>query len=441
MEGLQPDVITTVELTSLSDFQVKLYSSEDGKEVPSRHSYNYKKSNWSTPITAMFQKSLSGDNCTYSVDSRYHYLINTYLTADIPSVRVKDEYVDKVQIKLCKNLFHHIIKSRVLSIGKNPKQVQDRYSSDIYMCYYPKTDYYKRMIGNGYYTDNWCSSIEVGSISCPQRWFFDDCCGCYIRSKDNQEKASLPIHLCDSNITFNYRFNLDMRSFIIMRILDEEGSGRRWKVIDVDTKYIEMSCSDYQIKMPDMWGRLDMLTGEELQWRSSLTTRIMFRELERIKYNTVALPGSTHNIDIVSTYPIVAIHWMIENLTSRSVNIRSNYSCDPVGNMYIDPCSNSSMSYASITRSMKRSAAHTTSIEGYYSMPCDTSPSGINTISFSSDINSLDVVPSSSKGGVLSLWISSDDKQSKYKIRVYVTVIKELSYSSEGIDISGSNED
>src|SRR5581483_2559245 len=113
----------------------------------------FRKVIWYTIGLVEMNKSGGGDECTYKVDKKYHYLTRSYFTIELPLLRLSKEARQKYKIRWCMNVGHRIINEDSFIEDETTWQTVNSYWLDTYIQWFERPghgfrDKRQRDIGN-----------------------------------------------------------------------------------------------------------------------------------------------------------------------------------------------------------------------------------------------------------------------------------------------------
>jgi hypothetical protein len=164
----------------MTDFQARFHSpSDDDDIIPSKFYVEIRKTSWSNHVQLQLTQTSESGRWVFRPDSKLDYLLYSYLTAVLPSVRVKDDRRNRVQICWTKNPFHNMIEHGMLKLdGDLGPQIPQGWL-DVHSQHFMKPGAgfrkkYNSMIGNEKCLTSWSTSLPKFSISSPQPWYFSE---------------------------------------------------------------------------------------------------------------------------------------------------------------------------------------------------------------------------------------------------------------------------
>lgn len=307
----------------------------------------------------------------YTPSNEYHRLMHVYVSVKLPYIKISSEYEDRVQIKLCKNPMHNIVKSALLKIqNMNGGYVQhiNTFFLDGYRikdCLNVKNwDY---MVGNRKELSTWSNLLTTSDDLVLPLPFFIDCSSQY----------SIPLHMFSTSegVKISICYMLQLDSIIRMRVKDNKGV---W--IDIPPNIIFLDNNVSELNIPKVWGVYRTLTTgqliEEKKGFSVLISDFKYIEEKKVTNNfTIDLTDERRSIR--------GLRYGFLNFKSSIYNNHSNYSLDHLSEkLNINPLEEYSLSHGNIPRITKRAAIHSTSVSNHYNFINSCVDNTINDISF-----------------------------------------------------------
>lgn len=363
---------------NLNNLQKDLYYQQDYEEIPieSRFSAIHDKISWSaTEKVEMIRTGGKQGQYIYNVNKKYDYLIRTYLRTILPEVSVKKEFKDKVNICWPSNIFHNIVKNAKLTIDEELVNEFDNIWLDIISQFYEKPGQGKRLnfdklSGNIKILTEWNTKLPNYKINLPQPWFYS-----------KHITKALPILKSTMNdIRHIYTFDLDIKNLLRMRIKKEDDE---WKDIRFNDKYVNIS--NYNIPIPELWGRYALITDEERLWLKSKTQKIYIDDVVSCNSENKITLGQNTDVKLNPSAPCKCLFWVAQSDLSKNINNLSNYTTNWLDkDKGWNPCYSSSIKYrGNLERVKKIDHDHYDLIEGYYVFPSSPIDRGYNAYSFS----------------------------------------------------------
>lgn len=372
------------ELESLTEFQREIHvTSSLAEEIASNFYRNFVKSTWYSSVHMKLKCTTDGDEIVYAVNNSFHFLMYTYMRANLPPVRVKPEYKNRVRIAWCHNVGTNLMRHAVFKEDDDTYQKFDNIWLDIYFQFYQTSGAGKRRnhnigIGNLKYLEEWSESLPPYTINVDQPWFY---------SMDHA--LAFPIFYKSSQIRAEHRYTFRLPVAELLRV-QIKTKDHTWK--DTTRKvyqYLDISPSA-TLKIPELWGRYAYITEPEIKWYKCKQTRSFYiRDVEVCdtpnpnKYNTTA------EIPLHCKNPCLAFFWVAENRDASVIHNYSNYTTD-TNNLYLgwDPIKSVSLTYGTTTRIDNMPSDHFSIAEPRKHFPSSPCESGYHGYSYAWDSTS-----------------------------------------------------
>ena len=335
MAETDPKATAYLLLQTLTDFQKTLHETKNEDEedvVQSDYVIEQPKKSWNVeltvPLTQSERNAESADvsQSVYTADGELDFLIKTCLVFDSPRARVKKQFKDTIQIRLCYNMPHNAVKNaRLYFNGKADSSALNRHVYDIKSALFMSPgagmrQHYDYMIGNIPCLQEWGIELPSVKITFPQPWY-------YAEHKGN----AIPLFKLPRpyKIEHVYTFNRPI-DVLMMRVRDKEND--TWKLIKPDIRFLDFIDNKTKFKTPVMMGRYaklpDAPNDDEKQWHigpkgpshSYLVTTYM-----QFSSKNPCATGENAEIDITLPTPARAMYILAENNMSKEKHNFSNY--------------------------------------------------------------------------------------------------------------------
>ena len=374
--------IAKVELNTLSAFQQILHfpASED-EEIDSRFSYQFKKTSWSTHLPEKLKASSSEGSITYTANSKFDFLLHSYLMHKLPAYRVMEGYRNTIQIAWPHNVAHNISKGAHLRFDDDSAQKLNNVWIDIHSQFFMKPgfrDHYNIMVGNIPFLEDWSEFLPAYPVICPQPWYYA-----------RHEAVAIPLFLCSlSRVTHTYTVRTKLSEILRMRAYDRKTNS--WREIPCNWKYLEGVNEQESLPYPEMWGRYTRITDAEREWRRSLPHEVYSEDVIAITTDNASQFGSSVPVNLHSDAPVKGMFWVAENTDASRLNNFSNYTTN-TADLFKgwNPVKNITLTYGGVTRISTMEHDHFDRAEPWYKFPSPPSEPGYNAYSFGYDTTSL----------------------------------------------------
>lgn len=326
---------SNVEFSDLADFQLILHSppTTPGETICSSF---YQEHNRKLPHSLDIVKNIrssGGGNLdfTYTMDKTKSYLCCSWLHSSTGEFKVKEEYKDRIQIRLTRNYGYNMtIKGKYMINGEMLSEIDPGVCEAFYG--------YNRESGDGYWENH---ERNIGNYRCLLEWgahlvdkpiaFVQPFSYCYSANKHQLLNYNSLV-----NITHHYTF-VDPKKLIMMRIKHEG----EW--YDADSGFIEKHFDHYIIcskerEIPELVSTYSKATEGEIEsFRCKMKAKLLEDKYYGIEYkDMVILPSSDSNNgnlsrNFTNENPILGITFAAKNVQAENFNNYSNYSNDTFG--------------------------------------------------------------------------------------------------------------
>lgn len=481
---------------SLSDIQANMYMtdmmynnykmgsmsnydySQDSESIHSKFRITPKKTTMYSTITEKMESNPSTNGeFNFVINDKMDFLNYVDLFRRFPKIRVKDEMKNKFQISFTHNLGHNVINSFELLVDGDPKQTITNTWLDIHSQLFVPDNHrknyrknicdekYGKLWSGGVVTEEknkvWASELDSLTVKVPIPFSF--------------EKTPFPIFLAkQSKVSIRGKFKTKYSELIKMRFKkDDNGPWEeipfRWQVIHA------ISGEDHLIPdAPELYASYSKISEMERDsWLDQIKKEGMNGEkgLYKYYYNDIIINSydKYHNSEepfsdvLSSKTPTKGIFWVAQNVTGMKYNNYSNYTTNPYDIERGDhPVSKVSLKHGGHTHRFKdMDFSHFVDVMCYHHFPSSPYSKGYGGLAFSKNIFSVDadIGPILDKTKTsLSLILEGNinhDKlndlkdsdllaslvneienknrpSNKYKIFVFVVVIKQLQFPIAG---------
>jgi len=317
--------VTKTESELLSKLQRDIHTPlDENDELISPFCYQYEKITWHSHIPAKLQSTTTeGEGiATYNLNTSFHHLLYGDLKQELPKLKVKAEFKDKVEICWTHNVGHHVIKDCHFKFGEQTYYLFDNIWLDINAQYtIDNIEQYNEDIGNNDFLQLWSNRLPKYSLYVPQPWFFS-----------RSEKLAFPLMLCQGqSVSFQYSLRNKVTDLLRMRIKTDDGT---WKHIVPNLGYLEPVVNDGVLKLPEIWVRYSYGSSLEKDWNTCITHHEYYIETitPLCSLNPIAYEQNVA-IEIEGKTPCKAIFWVGQNVDSDRLRCFGNYTTD-ITNVY-----------------------------------------------------------------------------------------------------------
>ena len=316
VDSVKTSVITYENFT---EFQHRLHSpTTDDEIIPSKFFSEIRKTSRSTHVPCPLTRTSESNLDVYTATSKFDYLMYTYLATTLPTVRIKKDRRDRVEICWTRNVFHNMIRHGSLRFdGDTGAEIPGGWL-DIHAQFFMKNgarfpQHYDYMIGNVHCLVNWSTFLPKFNITSPQPWYYSE-----------NISHAIPLFLCSMNgVTHVYNFRLDLKDLLKMRA---KVNGE-WHNIKYDASHIVSNTPT--ISTPVMIGRYAKISPAEIAWHKEISHEVVATTVMHFGTNNPSATGDDVPIKIHTNTPVRALFFVAECQLARELNNRSNYTTNP----------------------------------------------------------------------------------------------------------------
>lgn len=293
----------------------------------------------SAPMKMEQKVTTSGGKCQvdYLVDKRFDHLMTSYMTIEVPKIKVREEYSGQVRVAWCHNLPHNVTKDGTFIWNNSPCMKWDTVSLDQDLQVFKK-----KTPQSWEYLEKWRSGQSAMPLSVAHPWFYS-----------TMTERGWPI----TGESY-HRYNLRLKIKDLLRIQVKNAQGAWTPYTDgFISKYLELS-DDATLDIPELWGRYSLRGPEEREWAKQCASSSSPEEPLVITqwFHTIIAADSDpgqygQKLTVKLSQPnarVSSIMFSAENMEATRENNRSNYttSIDSVHTGW-NPISHVSLSYES----------------------------------------------------------------------------------------------
>lgn len=370
-----------LDLLSLTDFQKEIHMTDNVNEnIISTFYRSFIKSTWYTTIPLKLQCTMDGDELIYTVNNSFHFLMYSYMTFQLPQIKIKNEYKGKVRIAWCHNIATNPIKSAVFKEDDDTYHSWDNVWADIYFQFYQdsgvgKIENHNIGMGNIKFLEEWSENLPRYTTNVNHPWFYS-----------HENALAFPIFYKNSltRAEHRYSFNRKVLDFLRVQILDKN---KVWKdTVRKIYQYVDIN-PNLLFKTPELWGRYAYITDKEIEWfKCRQNNHFYIKDIvvcdtpNPNKYKSIA------DINLHSENPCLAMFWVAENRDATLLHNYSNYTTN-TQDLYRgwDPIKSTTLKYGTTLRLDNMSSDHFSIAEPrkhFKSSPLET---GYHAYSFAND--------------------------------------------------------
>lgn len=357
------------ELKSLTTSQRARHVATDSSDKIISSFYRaYIKSTWYSSATMRLKRSEDGNEYIYAVNNTFHLLEYTYLTFNLPTVRVRPEHRGKVRVAWCHNVGHNRIVEAVFKEDDDTYQTFDRVWLDINSQFYMGSgagyrENYNEGVGNVPCLENFSECLPAYPINISQPWFY---------SLDSA--LAFPIFYKGTETRAEHRYIFKKKVSDLLR-LQIRHNGKWIDTLKGHATYLELH-PNAELPPPDLWGRYAYLSDAEVNWNKTCRTETTYytRDIEICDVANPNRYNSTATLPLHTVNPCLAFFWVAENQDAALKHNFSNYTTnsDDVYEGW-DPIKHSTLKYGTTVRWNKMPSHHHTvaEVRHFPSAPCD----------------------------------------------------------------------
>lgn len=319
--------VAKIELDLMSEFQSEIHDPDSPNElIPTKFNTTFRKTSFSVKYLEKLETLGDKEDKKFLVNSKFSYLMKSYIMSRIPALEVKDEFKGRIQICWTRNLAHNRIKYGKLNFDDQPAQAIDSVWLDMRSQFNNngngnKHEMYQIMVGNVDFLVNWQEFLPAFTIYTIPEFFYS-----------KHLSYALPLFLCSkSRVSHDIKFNDSILNLLRMRTRPDDS--HPWVIGKTNLEYIEGSLKDFE-KLPDpeMWGYYSLVNPTEIDWLKDETKKnpkviyaddIIMKDEEKTCY--LGLP---HTVKLQSENPIKGIYYVAENQVAKNYNCHSNYTAN-----------------------------------------------------------------------------------------------------------------
>lgn len=398
------------------------------------------RSDWAASHEEKLTAQPSADgSVTYSPNKTMHFLEAVDLFFQLPKIKVKDAYKNKVQIAWTPKVGHRIAIHGKLYYGDNVELTLDSGTLDITEAWFNKggkNEAYSAAIGEIKELTEWTDELSRFTDGCvPQPWYISD-----------HIAQAIPLHQLGDRVRFVYTFQ-PLLSLLRMRIRVGESKDI---FADADDEWKFVSPERYQDYLTDvprdtheyvtMKGYYSYTNKEASHWKTC-SDRRTYNVVEYIHFasSNPAKLGSNAVIDIDCKYPIQAIHYMAQNKKAVDGKVFCNYSTNSTSKGK-SPCSSYLLTIGDI-KYPETPCSNATFSPGWRRFPSIPKDPGYHVHTFINNYNYVHIndISVNASNGKVKLQIaladpgnSTDDTNTEYLAHAWVRVVHKLDLAKRG---------
>jgi hypothetical protein len=314
--------LATVEYSFLTQEQQRRHGTLSSLEIE-----NYSSPYWRTPAPTRGWTTMKPLQCIknsegndglipFNLFQKAHFLLYTYMLANLPAVAVKTEYAEEYRISWPMRIAHHLINKTILSDGGKVRQTLNSIELDFHAAFFiNQTPAYARSVGNVKKLTSWSNSLPSYQLSLTFPWFFSE-----------RTELAMPIG-CEhegGNAVQEIAFRLDLGDLLQMERFDAETE--KWVRIKPDLNVINTSTNRKVIETPTLWGMYSQRTPEEEEHTklNFPSTKIEYTDMLFEMHSDTKNSGSKFKLTFETSIP--AENVFLGAYLARPFSVRGNYS-------------------------------------------------------------------------------------------------------------------
>lgn len=374
------------DIKALTKFQADIHVADGHTEEVISYFYQaFIKSTWWSSVPMKLKCTEDGDEVIYAANDTFHFLMYSYISYTLPSIRVLPKYKGRARIAWPHNIGTNPIVRACFKQDDDTYHTWDNVWADIYFQFYQSPGAGKREnhnigIGNVECLENWSESLPNYPINVDQPWFY---------SMDHALAFPLLYKGSQSRAEHRYTFRRKITDLLRIQILTKQG---HWKNVDKNRhKYLDVG-ADATLPLPELWGRYAYVSDGEVKWHKTCRDERVFytRDVEVCDTSNPNAYKSTSEVTFHSTNPCLAFFWVAENQDARATGNLSNYTTD-VNDVYSgwDPIKSTTLKYGTTVRIDNMASHHFSIAEPRKHFPSAPSERGYHGYSYAWDSTSF----------------------------------------------------
>lgn len=414
--------LLSAEILKLTSLQREIYfPSNEREEIESRFFYHPRKVSWTSNIQLPMTLVREGAFCVYTADPAFHLLIQSVMIWKVPSVRVKKEYENSVQIAWAEDLGFALVREAAMYIGDTKVQSADAE----WMCVYYQTldrraqkhEALEHMIGNRAELQTWTSELREATLIVPQPWYYNE-----------SEVFAVPLFFCaEQRVRHKYMFRARWSEVLRMRRRAEAGGAGdsgEWRELSEPA----LNCLEYSedvLSPPDLIARYVQLTPEELEYRRRERFYFYIRDVVRWSDDVPKTYGDSVSVEIHTEQPCQAVFFVAQNVEWQKRRCPMRFTTLDGAN----PFQSAKLVYGVSEKVPERSIEYFDTLEPYFCFP-KFPRKCCNGMCFCYDLTSVDpdvgIVFKNHSAKLILRLRERESRSELFRIKVYFLVLKRL---------------
>nr|QBK93777.1 MAG: major capsid protein [Pithovirus LCPAC406] len=276
----------------------------------------------------------------YNINSKMDYIIYLYEKFNLPSVKVEDEYKDRIQIAWTHHLIHHMNVGIYLSIDDENQLTIDSNWFDINSQYFIN-----------HIVKNYCGTAGIiPELEDFSTILYGRPIGVTIPFEfSNNLVHSLPLYKLVNTIQFKFEFQLKICKLLRMRELVDG----KWTNIEVDPKYLAKMDALSEVSKPEIFAQYALQNRKirDYYYENDSKREIYLLDVVTVSSVNDIEFGKSIEIDLQCPNPCRGVFVTAQNIVARDMNYYANYTTNANDHTLGDnPIKSFSISYGSIER-------------------------------------------------------------------------------------------
>ena len=192
----------------------------------------------------------------YIVGSDIHFLLFTYLDQELPSVKVRQQYVGKVEVAWAPYVGMNLFRTASLRYGDLQPNTLTPLAMYVWMQFLirqKRLTAVLKQVGHTPELTEWADSLPAARLKVPLPWYYSA-----------HPSKAFPYFLLKEKKDFLHQFDFrPLEELLRVRVRTDAGG---WKTVPFDEKYVELP-PDFkgQLPVPELYGRACMVEDTELK--------------------------------------------------------------------------------------------------------------------------------------------------------------------------------
>jgi hypothetical protein len=267
------------ELKKITTLHRELYDENDEvsdrQEIESIFLWGFTKKGRASHTYVKMTRKMVSDEYMFDASNMFNILISTDLWQTLPSIKVKDAFKEKIQIRWCDNIGLNLVERASLSNGTFVIQSMDYVWINMYYQFFMDKSKYDYIIGNRPELTQWTNKLPEAKIIVPQCWD-------YCRSTSR----AIPIGLIKETISHIYRMRDRITSLLRIRVkVNDEWNETTLDKCSFKEFPLENLTSTSTLPNPELYANYANSNFNEWTWRSNMDSFSIYT------YDIITIPG------------------------------------------------------------------------------------------------------------------------------------------------------